>query len=479
MATNTPSTPPAQTRAGERFSFWSYFSGQAIANSLTSGYMATFMLLNGIPLAQITAAMIAVKLWDFVNDSIFGVLFDRIHFKSGKRSLPWLRMAVVALPVVTILVFAIPSNLPATAKLIWFVLAYIAWDSAYTMSDIPINNMVTLMTTNLNERNTLLSVARLFALIGAFVVGMATPVLVSEKVGFTFGQTALLLGVLVAVTMLPIAVKGVERVSTGDTDQRYTLRTIFKYVRENKYLLRYYSGYIIAGIALTNAPLDLFVSYFLFGSALFSLLAFIVASVPIGLMSLIMGPVLKRVDKFKLFFWANVAFAVMGIVLYFGGWHSAPLYLTLLGLRSIPQGIVLTLGLTFTPDIVEYGHFVTGTDARGIAFAFQSFAAKLITLAQPLALTILGLFAWQPVTADSFAALAARHITQTAGALNGLWITVSVVPVVGTLIALLFYATYHLTDHDVQLMAQANAGELSRPTALAQLSDSFKRREHL
>nr|WP_279403596.1 MFS transporter [Secundilactobacillus kimchicus] len=122
---------------------------------------------------------------------------------------------------------------------------------------------------------------------------------------------------------------------------------------------RFYLGYIAAGVSLTNAPLDLFVSYFLFGSALFSSIALIVSSVPIGLMSVLMGTILKHVDKFKLYYWSNVAFMVLGVVVYLGGWHSAVLYLVLLGLRSIPQGIVLTLNLTFTPDIVEYGHFVT------------------------------------------------------------------------------------------------------------------------
>ena len=102
--------------------------------------------------------------------------------------------------------------------------------------------------------------------------------------------------------------------------------------------------------------------------------------------------ILKRVDKFRLFFWSAVAFAATALLVYLGGTSSLPRYLTLVAIRAIPQGIVLTLNLTFTPDIVEYGRFTTGIDARGIAFAIQSFAGKLISLAQPLGLFILGLF---------------------------------------------------------------------------------------
>lgn len=76
-----------------------------------------------------------------------------------------------------------PRCLTPTGKLIWFIVTYVLWDSAYTVSDVPIYNLVTMMTTNLNERNSILSLARLFALIGAFITGMLTPILVSERWG--------------------------------------------------------------------------------------------------------------------------------------------------------------------------------------------------------------------------------------------------------------------------------------------------------
>ncbi|MBT9671960.1 hypothetical protein GPK34_07960 [Secundilactobacillus kimchicus] len=468
-----------QTSAPERFSFWSYFTGQAMVQTILTNFIATYLMLNGIPLEHIALSMFAVKLWDIVNDTFFGVVFDKIKFKSGHRSIPWIRLTLVLLPVMTVVVYQIPDGLTPTGKLIWFIVTYVLWDSAYTVSDVPIYNLVTMMTTNLNERNSILSLARLFALIGAFITGMLTPILVSERVGFSFGNTAIVVALLAALTMIPIAFSAQERVHPKGENQRYGLKQIGDSVRKNKYLSRFYLGYIAAGVSLTNAPLDLFVSYFLFGSALFSSIALIVSSVPIGLMSVLMGTILKHVDKFKLYYWSNVAFMVLGVVVYLGGWHSAVLYLVLLGLRSIPQGIVLTLNLTFTPDIVEYGHFVTKKDIRGIAFAIQSFAAKFITLAQPLALLVLSLFPWQTTQAGSFSELARDHIVQTLPALNGLWITATLVPVVGTLIALIPYSRYHLHDKDVQLMARANAGEIAREEAVAGLSAEFKRREKI
>ncbi|WP_054659314.1 hypothetical protein [Secundilactobacillus kimchicus] len=100
-------------------------------------------------------------------------------------------------------------------------------------------------------------------------------------------------------------------------------------------------------------------------------------------------------------------------------------------------------------------------------------------MAQPLALLVLSLFPWQTTQAGSFSELARDHIVQTLPALNGLWITATLVPVVGTLIALIPYSRYHLHDKDVQLMARANAGEIAREEAVAGLSAEFKRREKI
>ncbi|WP_054659309.1 MFS transporter [Secundilactobacillus kimchicus] len=141
----------------------------------------------------------------------FGVVFDKIKFKSGHRSIPWIRLTLVLLPVMTVVVYQIPDGLTPTGKLIWFIVTYVLWDSAYTVSDVPIYNLVTMMTTNLNERNSILSLARLFALIGAFITGMLTPILVSERVGFSFGNTAIVVALLAALTMIPIAFSAQER----------------------------------------------------------------------------------------------------------------------------------------------------------------------------------------------------------------------------------------------------------------------------
>lgn len=440
--------------------------------SFLTGMLTTYLLMNGIQLAQVAFVMVAVKLWDAMSDTFFGVIFDKVRFKAG-RSLPWLRVAMIIVPVLTIIVFNIPNGLTPGQKLIWFALSYVLWDTAYTISDVPIYNLVTLMTTSTGERNSILSIARMAALVGTFISSMVATFMVSEQGGFTFGMTAIVLAALMFLLMLPVSFTAKERVQQVGATATHTLKQMWQYVRANKYLQRYYLYYIIAGITWTSSAVDLFVSYYFFGSALVSTLTMLAMAIPMALLAPLMGVILKKIDKFKLFFLSAAALSVTTLFVYLGGTKSLPLYLALIALRSIPQGIVLTLNLTFTPDVVEYAKFSSGIDARGIAFAIQSFSGKLISLAQPLGLFVLGLFAWAPIQARSFADLEKLAIQQSATALNGLWLVAELLPAIGAGLALILLLFYHLNDHDVQLMAEVNAGKRKRADALEKLSRKY------
>ena len=152
-----PQNPLWQTTKPERKSYYTYFFGQNMIYSMIASYLTTFLLLIGVNPVKSAAVMLAVKVWDAVNDAIFGVIFDKITFKSNQKYIPWLKIACALTPAATIAIFIIPSAASETVKLVWFALAYIIWDTAYTLCDVPAFGIITAMTSNVEERNTILS----------------------------------------------------------------------------------------------------------------------------------------------------------------------------------------------------------------------------------------------------------------------------------------------------------------------------------
>ena len=62
---------------------------------------------------------------------------------------------------------------------------------------------------------------------------------------------------------------------------------------------------------------------------------------------------------------------------------------------------------------------------------------------------------------------------QTSEALDGLWFTYNVVPIIGLVIALVIWSFYKLNDKDVQVMADCNVGKITRDEAEKLLSRKY------
>ncbi|MDD7613976.1 MAG: MFS transporter [Clostridiaceae bacterium] len=470
------SPPDFTTKLGERVSYWSYFVGQNIFYNVVTTFMATYLMMNGIDLGKIAVVTLIVKIWDAVNDPLFGIIFDKIKFKNGQKCLPWLRLSVGLIPITTVLLFIIPSGMAQSGKLIWFMIAYLLWDSSYTVCDVPIYSMVTTMTDNINERNTLMSLGRLFSGAGMGLSGMLCTLLVSEKVGLSFSPTVILLSVLGLLFMIPLCFVGKERNYHGELeDEAFSIKRMLMYLVRNKYLLIYYLGYLFANGLMTGNALSLFVSYYLFGSANFNIILGILSTVPSIVVALLIPVVSQKFDKFKLFFICNTVAAVLGLVMYFIGWQNKLLFIVLMIIRCLFTSVTGTLGFMFTPDCAEYGQYKTGVDAKGITFSIQTFTTKIAAaVASSLGLAILGFFDWTKIEAESFADIEKLNIVQSATALNGLWVTYILVPSIGLAITSFIYLFYRLRDKDVQIMAKYNAGEITREEAENLLPKSLR-----
>lgn len=60
----------------ERVSYWTYFIGQNIYYNITAMFISTYLAMQGVSLARVGTVLLIVRVWDAVNDPIFGFMFD-------------------------------------------------------------------------------------------------------------------------------------------------------------------------------------------------------------------------------------------------------------------------------------------------------------------------------------------------------------------------------------------------------------------
>lgn len=181
VSTQTVTAQPAlKTYTSKERNF--YLAGMVgqniIYNIIGSALSYYFQFTLLIPAIGVSTIMAIARVWDAVNDPIMGTIVDRTRSKWGKCR-PFLIYCPLPLFIVTTLCFVnfdfYNANDIAMNVLIigWAVFTYLLWEIAYTVGDIPLWGVTSLMTEDEKDRNKLLSLARIFGGVGAGITLLA------------------------------------------------------------------------------------------------------------------------------------------------------------------------------------------------------------------------------------------------------------------------------------------------------------------
>ncbi len=453
------------TSRGERWAYWIFFLGQNIMWGWVK-YASTFLTDIGIAAATASLVLLFPKVWDAINDTIFGYLVDRFRFKNGQKFLPWVRLGVVIVGVTVIALFAIPATIGSQAvKIVWFLIAYILFDAAYTMLDAPMFALTTVMTNNIQERTSIIAGAKLWSMVGAMLVVVLVSPLRAALGGWGLA-TAVIVAVAVAF-MLPILFKGKERHREEPSQKKesITLKQMFNYVGKNKYLLFVLIAMLVIGVTNVENVMSIYLARHCFGNESYNTIISVCVALPVILMSLVIPKMAKKWDKFVVLIGGLIFSVITGIVAYFVGYSNLILAIIFIALKCIGMAFYTVICYMLIADSVEYGNYKSGTRATGITFSLQTFVAKVNgAVVSSVALAILAL--------TGFVEGEGAVQPETVG--PGIWAEFTLIPAAGYLVAILFLIfVYKLRDKDVQVMAAYNNGEISRADAESLLADRF------
>lgn len=449
-----------QTTFGERFLYGLYAFGAILSYYAIYSYLQLYLTDIGISAAAVGVIFIIAKVWDAVNDPMFGVIVDKANLKGGKF-IPWLKIGAVAIPLSTILMFLIPSKLPVAVKIIWALVSYIIWDLAYTMYDAPISALATVATDNTNERNKLYAIASFGVYFGGILVAILVPMFY-PAIGWSF--TIIVLGIICLISMLPLPFKAKERFS-APRDKEPTSKEIIQNLFKNKYLLIVTLSAIIGSVTGFSTTLQgYFAIHCLENAAMMTPLA-LASAVPILLVVFIVPKVLEKVDKFRVYIITRIASILLSLIIYFCGYQNVGLFLGLVIVRAFIDAFWAQIGIMFIADCVEYGQYKTGERNEGVSFSLKAFTNKMVVaLAGAIAMFLLGAIGF--VSGDG--------VTQTVEVVRGIWFLYAFCPVIGAVISvIMMLILYKLRDHEINLIKKVNIGEMSREEAEASFSRKF------
>ena len=438
------------TSKGERLSYYLFFAGQLIFNTIVMSYVLTLLLNNGVNEVLAGAIILAPKIWDAINDTLFGFIIDKVRFKGG-RFLPWIKLSAILMPLATVFLFSVPGSLSVTGKCIWIVIGYVLWDTSYTISDTPIYALSTSMTNNMDERTTILSLRGVTGAIGGLLAAVLIPLLYGQNgANLGWSVTAIIVSVIGLACMLPVGFVAKE-IFDAEKEEEASFKELFTALIQNKNLFVVIGVRFIFLLTYTVQVLNpIFCEYVMGNETIASLLALLI-SVPSIVLSVVLPMLCRRFDKVHMLVVFMVIFAVPSILQYFVGYESLAIFLLITTIRAIGYAGFTALIFMFIPDCIEYGQYTTGQRNAGTSFCLQTFVSKLNSAVI------------SSLTAFIIAAMGFSATNVTEAGKDGVWFTYTIFTAIGSIIAIpLLLKFYTLRDKDVKEMIACNNGEISK-----------------
>lgn len=200
-----------QSQLPRRVKFFYGLGDWGTAASTTARNVFWFFFLTSVVGldADIAGTVFLVgRLWDGINDPLIGMLSDRVDTRWGRRR-PFLLFGAVPFGLTFALLFTVPPFEERWALILYYVLVFLAFDSLYTMINVPYSALTPELTDDYDERSNLagwrIGVSILASLVtgGLFKVlaeNVFAPQLGGGIVGLRSGYA--LAGLLWGVTMI-------------------------------------------------------------------------------------------------------------------------------------------------------------------------------------------------------------------------------------------------------------------------------------
>lgn len=491
-----------------------YSLGDAAANFVwrSSFFIPVFYTDTfGLAAAHAAILLLVVRLTDGVTDVIMGSMADRTNTRQGKFR-PWILWSTPAVALFLILIFTTP-DFSYTGKLIYASIIYFCLTQAYTANNVPYGALMGVMTDSVKERASLASFRFMGAFAGGLLVMASLPYLVAtlgegnDAVGYQ--RTMFIFAAVLVIFMLITYATTRERVTPAPQENQLPFWTEMKDLFWNMPVIllpiagvgffvisltlenpnaKYIGAALVIGSfwyaahlrnklisrpreSLTNTQCDMadllsnkpwlillgvgimfglftvvrpsaasyYFKYYLERPDLIgiyfaiTLLASLAAAMATGELS-------KRFNKRALMAAAFVLGAIFNGAIYFVAPDQTTLMLTLATIGEFFAGMMPVLFFSMLGDTVDYSEWKNDRRATGLIYSAGTFINKTgHGFAGAMVLIVLTLYGYD-------AQVESTH----SGALGGMVLLMTGIPVVIGILGTIFVAWYPLNDKQMQ-----------------------------
>lgn len=331
-------------------------------------------------IVQVLLLFIVARIWDAVNDPIWGTIVDRMPAHRDGRYRHWIPVFTAPVVLSAILMFIRIPAFNMTGNFIWACATYILFGMIYTCINIPYGSLAQVMTTNAKERSALSvfrSVGSVFGALPAMVL-ISICYVTNDAGNKVMSYQKIIIGVVIIaalsagayffcykltrerVTHPPIAKKKFSE----------TLSVIRALFVSRPYITICFVGMLYLASQMFSQSYYTYLFNYYFDAPQYSMLPIVCQYLPVVILMFLMGKLTAKLSRRFMCGFGVALSGISSLVLFFMHTHNVWLFILVCLLTGVGNGFMFLLLWSLIMDAMEYNKVYKNIhdDATGYSF---------------------------------------------------------------------------------------------------------------
>lgn len=393
------------------------------------------------------------KIWDAISDPLMGVLSDRTKSRFGRRRIYFLIGILPIFFTFAMLWYPVMSD-SQTGKFFYYLLAYILFNTVFTMVMIPYNSILPNMTTHYMERNSFTTVRLMFSAVSAILSGVL-PMMIINGTGEPRTTGYLIMGIIFgALYAIPwiFVFRGTWENDYATDDTEFSVKSTYREfgLSFKNRSFRLHMGFFVTGQTAIDILTTLFIYYLTYclnRGHQFSLVLGVLLIVQLIAMPIHMTIAKKWGKTAPLKVGQTIWIVALIIALFLK--PESPVFLIFLvsGLSGIGSAASSFVPWSILPEISDIDELITGRRREGVYSGMSTFIRKI---AQAVSVFFIG------IALDLMGYV--ENAPQRPGTITGIKLLFAIAPILFILFSLFFASKYKMTEEKhIILMEELSA----------------------
>ena len=341
-----------------------------------------------ISVLHVMIMTIIARIWDAVNDPIWGRIIDRAPRKADGRYRRWIKIFSLPVALAAVLMFLDVRGLVPAGRLAWIYVTYILFGMLYTCINIPYGSLAQVITSDDKERSSLSvfrSIGSTFGAMPAMVLASMCYVTVDGAKRMDYTRVfigACVIAVLSVVAYLLCYRWTKERVVSqpAPREKGQTMQVIKTLLKSRPFMAVSLASMLFLAAQMFGQGYNTYLFHHFFHKPGLTMLPTVFQYLPVAVVMFFATKLGNKFGRREVCSYGVLLAAVFYLILFvlaLAGITNVWLYLAACLMSGIGTAFIFLLVWVLATDAIDYNKVTYGLNDEATSYAFYTFMRKL------------------------------------------------------------------------------------------------------